>query len=102
MTILVFGQSGQVATELARHGGDRVDCAGRDRADLTDPAACAARSYRGTCTNATTSGDSRARAKASSAAAKSQTKAEKKTQTEKSRKTQEEKIGPPRARRASG
>ncbi|SEL72441.1 dTDP-4-dehydrorhamnose reductase [Roseivivax marinus] len=42
MTILVFGQSGQVATELARHGGDRVDCAGRDRADLTDPAACAA------------------------------------------------------------
>ncbi|SFD68837.1 dTDP-4-dehydrorhamnose reductase [Roseivivax sediminis] len=42
MTILVFGRTGQVATELARKGGDRVRCLGRDEADLTDPAACAA------------------------------------------------------------
>jgi len=38
--ILVFGQTGQVARELARAGG--VICLGRDQADLTDPAACAA------------------------------------------------------------
>ena len=40
MTILVFGQNGQVATELAAFA-DTV-CVGRDRADLSDPAACAA------------------------------------------------------------
>ncbi|SLN56929.1 dTDP-4-dehydrorhamnose reductase [Roseivivax jejudonensis] len=42
MTILVFGRTGQVATELSRHGGDRVRCLGRDEADLTDPGTCAA------------------------------------------------------------
>lgn len=41
MRVLVFGQSGQVATELARQSGD-VICLGRDKADLSDPAACAA------------------------------------------------------------
>ncbi|HEY0214483.1 MAG TPA: dTDP-4-dehydrorhamnose reductase [Paenirhodobacter sp.] len=41
MTILVFGQTGQVATELrAREPG--AIFLGRDRADLRDPAACAA------------------------------------------------------------
>ena len=40
MTILVFGKNGQVATELATL--DDVLCLGRDQADLTDPAACAA------------------------------------------------------------
>jgi dTDP-4-dehydrorhamnose reductase len=40
--ILVFGQTGQVATELARQAGDKVLCLGRERADLSDPAACAA------------------------------------------------------------
>ncbi len=40
MTILVFGQTGQVARELARQAG--VTCLGRADADLTDPAACAA------------------------------------------------------------
>ncbi len=40
MTILVFGTTGQVARELARHEG--VSCVGRDQADLSDPAACAA------------------------------------------------------------
>lgn len=40
MTILVFGKTGQVATELARFDG--VTCVGRDEADLSDPAACAA------------------------------------------------------------
>ncbi|HRO14734.1 MAG TPA: dTDP-4-dehydrorhamnose reductase [Paracoccus sp. (in: a-proteobacteria)] len=41
MTILVFGKTGQVARELARIApGARF--AGRDEADLTDPAACAA------------------------------------------------------------
>jgi dTDP-4-dehydrorhamnose reductase len=39
MTILVFGQTGQVATELAALPGTL--CLGRDDADLTDPAACA-------------------------------------------------------------
>lgn len=41
MRALVFGRTGQVATELARFDG--VTCLGRDAADLTDPAACAAR-----------------------------------------------------------
>ncbi len=40
MSILVFGQTGQVATELQRLGG--VTTLGRDQADLSDPAACAA------------------------------------------------------------
>lgn len=40
MTILVFGKSGQVATELAQLPG--VMCLGRDTADLNNPAACAA------------------------------------------------------------
>ncbi len=40
MNILVFGKTGQVAQELARHEG--VTCVGRDLADLSDPAACAA------------------------------------------------------------
>ncbi|MEP2027688.1 MAG: dTDP-4-dehydrorhamnose reductase [Paracoccaceae bacterium] len=38
--ILVFGKTGQVASELAKH--PEVECLGRDRADLSDPAACAA------------------------------------------------------------
>lgn len=41
MTTLVFGRSGQVATELARLAPDAVFL-GRDQADLSDPAACAA------------------------------------------------------------
>jgi dTDP-4-dehydrorhamnose reductase len=36
--VLVFGKTGQVATELARFDG--VTCLGRDQADLTDPGAC--------------------------------------------------------------
>ncbi len=40
--ILVFGQTGQVATELARQAGNKVLCLGREQADLSDPAACAA------------------------------------------------------------
>jgi dTDP-4-dehydrorhamnose reductase len=39
--ILVFGKTGQVARELAALAPDAL-CLGRDRADLTDPAACAA------------------------------------------------------------
>ncbi|RMH49600.1 MAG: dTDP-4-dehydrorhamnose reductase [Alphaproteobacteria bacterium] len=39
--VLVFGRTGQLARELARH--DRVLCLGRDAADLADPAAAAAR-----------------------------------------------------------
>jgi dTDP-4-dehydrorhamnose reductase len=39
--ILVFGKTGQVARELAVLAPDAL-CLGRDRADLTDPAACAA------------------------------------------------------------
>jgi dTDP-4-dehydrorhamnose reductase len=39
MTVLVFGQTGQVATELAALPGTL--CLGRSDADLTDPAACA-------------------------------------------------------------
>lgn len=42
MRVLVFGKSGQVATELARIGGDHMTCLGRDSADLSDPSACAA------------------------------------------------------------
>ena len=38
--ILVFGQTGQVATELSRFDG--VVCLGRAQADLTDPGACEA------------------------------------------------------------
>ncbi len=38
--ILVFGKTGQVATELQRRG--EVTALGRDKADLTDPDACAA------------------------------------------------------------
>jgi dTDP-4-dehydrorhamnose reductase len=41
MTLLVFGQSGQVARALARLAPDAVYL-GRADADLTDPAACAA------------------------------------------------------------
>lgn len=40
MSILVFGRSGQVGRELARHEG--VTCLGRDQADLSDPDACGA------------------------------------------------------------
>ena len=40
MRVLVFGRTGQVATELAALAGTR--CLGRDMADLSDPAACAA------------------------------------------------------------
>lgn len=40
MTILVFGKTGQVAQELSAY--DDVTCVGRDQADLSDPAACAA------------------------------------------------------------
>ncbi len=40
--ILVFGQTGQVATELARQAGNKALCLGREQADLSDPAACAA------------------------------------------------------------
>ncbi|WP_298976304.1 dTDP-4-dehydrorhamnose reductase [uncultured Roseobacter sp.] len=40
MKVLVFGKTGQVATELARFDG--VTCLGRDQADLTDPGTCEA------------------------------------------------------------
>jgi dTDP-4-dehydrorhamnose reductase len=42
--LLVFGRTGQVATELVRLAGPglAVEALGRDRADLSDPAACAA------------------------------------------------------------
>lgn len=44
MRLLVFGQSGQVAQELARRlpQGISARFLGRDQADLSDPAACAA------------------------------------------------------------
>ena len=44
MRILIFGQSGQVATELALRcpAGVSARFLGRDRADLSDPTACAA------------------------------------------------------------
>ena len=41
MTLLIFGRTGQVATELARIAPGAVFL-GRDQADLMDPAACAA------------------------------------------------------------
>ncbi|MBV1902404.1 MAG: dTDP-4-dehydrorhamnose reductase [Marinosulfonomonas sp.] len=40
MSVLVFGQTGQVAIELQNHGD--VMALARDQADLSDPAACAA------------------------------------------------------------
>ena len=44
MKLLVFGETGQVARELARRlpAGAEAVFLGRDRADLSDPAACAA------------------------------------------------------------
>lgn len=44
MKALIFGQTGQVATELQRHcpPGWSFDALGRKAADLTDPTACAA------------------------------------------------------------
>lgn len=43
MKILVFGETGQVARELARRAGAvQLNLCGRDAADFTDPAACAA------------------------------------------------------------
>jgi dTDP-4-dehydrorhamnose reductase len=44
MRLLIFGRSGQVATELARRlpAGVTARFLGRDQADLADPAACAA------------------------------------------------------------
>jgi len=39
VSILVFGKTGQVATELQRQA--KVTALGREQADLTDPAACA-------------------------------------------------------------
>ncbi|MGC1489330.1 MAG: sugar nucleotide-binding protein, partial [Albidovulum sp.] len=45
MKALIFGTTGQVAIELARHAPAfdiETTALGRDRADLTDPAACAA------------------------------------------------------------
>jgi dTDP-4-dehydrorhamnose reductase len=44
MKALIFGTSGQLGIELARRAPEGVTVAalGRDRADLTDPAACAA------------------------------------------------------------
>ncbi len=42
MRVLVFGKSGQVATELAHIGGDQMICLDPDMADLSDPFACAA------------------------------------------------------------
>ncbi|MBE1291321.1 MAG: dTDP-4-dehydrorhamnose reductase [Rhodobacteraceae bacterium] len=45
MKLLVFGRSGQVATELQALAGPSltIEALGRDAADLSDPAACAAR-----------------------------------------------------------
>lgn len=40
MKVLVFGKTGQVATELSRLEG--VTCLGREEADLTDPGVCEA------------------------------------------------------------
>jgi dTDP-4-dehydrorhamnose reductase len=43
MKVLLFGKTGQVATEIIRRaGGVELDIHGRDSADFTDPAACAA------------------------------------------------------------
>ncbi len=44
MKILLFGQTGQLAREVQRRAGAvQLDVLGRDAADFTDPAACAAR-----------------------------------------------------------
>ncbi len=42
MTILVFGHTGQVATEIRQQGGAGVITLGRGQADLSDPASCVA------------------------------------------------------------
>ena len=42
MAILVFGKTGQVATELQRIGDGQVTALGRDQADLCQPEQCAA------------------------------------------------------------
>jgi len=42
MRLLVFGETGQVATELRRQGGAEMTTLGRGAADLADPTACAA------------------------------------------------------------
>lgn len=43
MKILLFGETGQVAREVQRRaGGAALEVLGRDRADFTDPEACAA------------------------------------------------------------
>lgn len=42
MAVLIFGRTAQVARELARVGGGEAVCLGREEADLSDPAACAA------------------------------------------------------------
>lgn len=43
MKVLVFGETGQVATELRRHAGSTVlEAHGRQTADFTDPEGCAA------------------------------------------------------------
>lgn len=42
MKLLVFGRTGQVASELQRLTDVEIEALGRDRADLNDPAACAA------------------------------------------------------------
>lgn len=44
MRLLVIGRTGQLATELAGRAGPdlEITCLGREAADLTDPAACAA------------------------------------------------------------
>lgn len=45
LKILMFGRTGQVATEILRRAGADLDVTalGRDQADLTDPEACAAK-----------------------------------------------------------
>ena len=47
MRVLVFGQTGQVATELARQAGDDIamTCLGRDRADLAAALITMARAF---------------------------------------------------------
>lgn len=42
MSLLIFGKTGQVACELARHAPGAIFL-GRDQADLRDPSACAVR-----------------------------------------------------------
>lgn len=44
MKILLFGETGQVAREIQRRAGDvELECLGREAADFSNPAACAAR-----------------------------------------------------------